>query len=546
MTTRKKIREILKKGLQKMGVELVLSKIEVFASEKEEFGDYSTNLAFQLSRLLKKEPKEIALKLKKQIEEINQKEKIFERVETAGNGFLNFYLTRNYLQRQVKEILKQKSKWGSFQSKKKKIQVEFISANPTGLLHLGNGRGAFFGDVLAKILEKAGYQVEREYFIQDAREGAQIKELGRTALGQNQAYLTDYLKEKIKEIRPKLKKIKDPAQAGYLLAHQIQKDIKKFIEQDLKIKFNRWFFEESLYQTSQIKKTFQTLKSSKLVYQKEGAFWLKTSQFGDEKDRVLIRQDGSPTYLLVDIAYHFNKFQRGFDKVIDIWGADHQGHIQPLKIGLKILGIKKPVEILLTQMVHLKEEGKLIKFSKRKGQIIPLKWLIDEVGLDVARFFYLQKSLETQLEFDLGLAKEQSEKNPVFYLQYAYARMNSIVNKLKTQNSKLKATIQNSKLKTMIQNSRLELLIHPDELRLVKQLIRFPEIIEDIAQDYQVQRLPKYSLDLVASFHRFYESCRVISDNQNLTLVRLALVRATQITLKEILELMGLRAPEKM
>jgi arginyl-tRNA synthetase len=273
------------------------------------------------------------------------------------------------------------------------------------------------------------------------------------------------------------------------------------------------------------------LKKKNLVYKEEGAEWLKTSKFGDEKDRVIIRKDGMPTYLLSDVAYHKDKFDRGFQRVINVWGADHQGHISKIKAVAKILGFKGDLDILITQLVRLKT-GRL---SKRKGEVITLEWLVDEVGLDATRFFYLAKSLDTQMEFDVELAKEKSEKSPVFYVQYAYARICSILKKLRIKNEKLKITTKN-----------LKLLKHPSELELIKQLIRFPEIVEDTAKDYQVQRLPQYAIDLATSFHQFYRDCRVLIENKSLSEARLALILATKTVLKNTLSLMGISAPEKM
>jgi len=518
------IREELK-NLVKQALPPEVSDIEIDIEQPEnkEFGDYSTNVAMKIAKILKKNPLEIAEDLKSKITS-----DFFEKIEVAKPGFINFYLAEEYLQQQVGEILEQVEKFGQLKiGQGKKIQVEFISANPTGLLHIGNGRGAFFGHVLVNLLSKAGYQVEREYFIQDAKEGNQIKELGKTALGQGVTYLNDYLKSKIEKIKPKLSRIKDPAEAGFLLAQIIQEDIQEFIEKKLKIKFNTWFSEQELYEQNQVEKTFQQLREKDLTYEKEGAIWLKTTKFGDSQDRVLIRATGAPTYLLPDIAYHLNKFQRNFDRVINIWGADHQGHIKPLKIGLNTLGCQKPIDFLISQMVRLKGG----KISKRKGQVINLEWLIDEVGLDVARFFYLIKSLDTQMEFDLDLAKEQSEKNPVFYIQYAYARISSILRKAKSSKFQLPSS---------------KILNHPTELELIRQLIKFPEIIEDATRDYQVQRMPHYALELVTAFHKFYENCRVISEDKKITQARLGLVEATRIVLKNTLDLMGISAPEKM
>ena len=427
------------------------------------------------------------------------------------------------------EILRQGEGFGKLSSGNGKgVSVEFISANPTGPLHIGNGRNAFAGDVLANVLEKAGLRVTREYFINDAKNSNQIKTLGQTALGKGEVYLTEYLRSKIKTIRPKLKKAAKDSQAGFLLAKEVQKETKKFIEKKLKIKIDRWVSEEEFYKKNKIKKTLDWLEGREMVYEKDNARWLKTSQFGDDKDWVIVRETGEPTYLLSDIAYHKDKVERGFQKIIEIFGADHQAHASKIKAAMRILGYGGQLDILILQLVTLKGKERL---SKRRGRIVLLEDLVDEIGLDTARFIYLQKSLDTHMEIDLELAKEQSEKNPVYYAQYAHARICSILRKA-------------SGLK--IRASGLGALSHPSEQELIKHLIRFPEIIEDTARDYQLQRLPRYALGLATAFHQFYRDCRVISEDKELTRGRLGLVSAAKIALKSTLILMGISAPEKM
>lgn len=515
-------------------------KIEDFVktgkSSRSEYGDYTAVLykitegAYESGHYgaanFSKEEIEL---LREEIKKSPEFKKNFDKVDFKFPIFFNFFLSKEYLQKQIEEILKKSDDFGRLNSgKKQKIQVEFISANPTGPLHIGNGRGAFFGDVLSSVLEKAGYQVTREYYVNDAKSNTQINILGQTSLGKGVTYLTPDLKVKIEKLKLKLKEITDEGEAGHLLAREVQKDNKDFIEKKLKIKFDKWVFEEDLYQKSKIEKILTWLKKENLVYQKAGAWWIKTSQFGDNKDWVVIRETGEPTYLLSDIAYHQDKFNRGFKRIINIWGADHQGHVSKMKAVSKILGYKGALDILISQMIRLKGG---LKLSKRKGEIITLEDLINEVGLDVARFLYLTKSLDTQMEFDIDLAKEQSQKNPVFYAQYVSARICSILRKAKTGGFK---------------SQDFKLLTHPSESALIKELIRLPEIIEDAAKDYQVQRLPQYVLELATVFHRFYRDCRVISDNQKLTNARLGLVSATQIVLKNTLNLMGISAPERM
>lgn len=508
-----------------------IPEFSVEAPEVKTHGDYSTNVALKLAKAAKKNPCDIGTAVANEILADEKNKKIIEKIEVVHPGFINFFLRPEFFQSKVKEILKSGDKFlFPNAGKKKKVLIEFLSVNPTGELHLGHGRNAFFGDVLANVLEKCGYKVSREFLINDAKVSAQIKELGKTAFGKGESYLTDYLKRKIKNIKPRLAKAEDFGEAGRLLAREIQKDNKKFIEKKLKIKFNKWFSEESLHQKNSVKKILEILKSKNFVYEKEGALWLKTKEFGDGEDRVVVRSTGEPTYFLPDIAYHQNKAGRGFDLLIDVWGADHHGYIGRLQAAKKMLGWKSDLKIFIAQMVSLKAEGKALKLSKRKGRIITLEWLVGKAGLDVSRFFYIMKSLDSQMEFDLDLALEQSEKNPVFYVQYAHARIAGILRK----SPKLKG------------QPHIDLLSHSSEIALMRRLAAFPDIMEDTTKDFYVHRLPHFALALAADFHSFYRDCRVISDDRLLTQARLALLTASQTVLKNLLEVMGISAPEKM
>jgi len=524
---RREIKEVVERSVRQAGFRTAAG-VKIDRPEDQAHGDYATGFALQIAKTFQMEPKYIADNLKFHI--LSLRPELFEKVEVAGPGFINFFVSKEYLQKQVEDILKKKEGFARLEiGRKQKTNIEFISANPTGPLHIGNGRSAFFGDVLANVLEKAGYRVTREYFINDAKSSGQIRELGKTALGRGTTYLNDYLKSKIEELKPKLEKAQDETEAGVLLAEALQKDNKEFIEKTLKVKFDKWVSEEKeIYGKSRIKKMFEWLRKKNLVYQKEGAWWIKTSQFGDQKDWVVIRETGEPTYLLSDIAYHKDKIDRGFQKIIDIWGADHQAHVSKIKAAAKMLEYRGDLDILILQLVTLKGKERL---SKRKGRAVTLADLVEEIGLDAARFFYLQKSLDTHMEIDLALAKEQSSKNPVYYIQYAHARICSILKKSKIQNPKSK---------------NLKLLNHPSELNLIKQLIRLPEVVEDAAKDYQLQRLPQYAVSLAAVFHQFYRDCQVISDSKKLTEGRLALVLATKTVLETTLKLMGVSAPQKM
>ncbi len=526
---RQRLKEKIKESISRLwsrGIlpEFDLPDIKIECPGDESNGDYSTNIAMQLAGILKKPSLEIADLIVSGIE--HKDSKLFERIWAIRPGFINFFLSQDFLQKQMGEILKKD--FGELRTgKRKRVNIEFISANPTGPLHIGNGRGAFYGDILGNVLEKAGYEVEKEYFVNDAKKSNQIKELGKTALGKGETYLNENLKLKIKKLKEKLRKNTSEGEAGNLLGREIQKENKRFIEKKLKIKFDKWFSEEQeLFKTKKVERVFQWLKGRGLTYEKEGAVWLKTSEFGDEKDWVIIRSDNEPSYFLSDIAYHKEKFDRGYDKIIDVWGADHQGHVRKMVAAAKILERKAGFEILISQLVRLKTG----KMSKRTGDIIALEDLINEVGLDAARFFYSTKSLGAQMEFDLDLAKEQSEKNPVYYIQYAHARICSILKK--------------SEEKFVAQD--YELLNHPAELSLIKKLVKFPEIIEEVARDYQIQRIPQYAMDLASAFHRFYGDCKVLSENESLKKARIGLVFATKNVLKSVLDLIGVFAPEKM
>lgn len=530
--TEKAIKELQKaKRLPKFDI----PEIKVEKPEIKEFGDYSTNVAMIIAAKTGRDPAEIAGIISEKI----YYNSALESVLWEKPGFINFFLSKEYLQKQVEKVLSGGEKFGELKiGKKKKIDIECICANPTGELHIGHGRGAFLGETLTNVFKKSGFRVFRSHYANDAKSSSQIKELGRTALGRGTTYLNDYLEKKINEIEPKIGKCKNEREAGSLLAQEVQKDIKNFIENKLKIRFDFWVSEEKdLYQTGKINKIYNWLEKQGLVYKKDGAQWLKTSEYGDTKDWVIVRETGEFTYLLPDIAYHKDRFNKKYDRIINIWGADHQGHVSKIKAVSKMLGYKGELVFLITQVVRLKGE----KMSKRKGKVVTLEWLINEAGLDAVKFIYLMKSLDAQMEFDLDLAKKQSEKNPVYYVQYAHARICSILRKAKTP-AFAKASVGKAKRKA----KNYDLLNHPSELNLIKQLIRFPEIIEDTAEDYQVQRLPQYASDLATSFHQFYRDCRVLAEDRSLSGARLGLILATKIILKNALSLMGVSAPERM
>jgi arginyl-tRNA synthetase len=510
--------------------------------ESSSYGDYSTSIVLPLAkeilaRRLAKSPRELAEKIVLKIKNKKQAAETFKKIEVAGPGFINFFLSPKYLQKQVAEILRQKEKYGSLDiGKGQKAQVEFISANPTGPLTVGNARGGFWGDVLGNVLGKAGFKTEKAYYINNY--GMQVLTLGHSVLKDSEAkYKGDYIDRLNQEIKEK-----DAYRAGEKAAKSIIEELIKKTVEKMGIKFDEWIFETWLYQTGRVKKALAVLGKKELLYEKDEATWFKSLTFGDQRDRVVVKKNDWYTYLAGDAGLHYYKFtEKKFDKVINIWGADHFGDVAGLKAVVEALGHKGKLDIILLQFVTLLEKGEKLKMSKRAGVFVTMDELLDIVGRDVARFFFLQKSADTHLNFDVELAKEQSEKNPVYYVQYAYARICSILKNYELGSTK-KRRIDFSKLQT----SYFRILNHPSELTLIKQLIRLPEVVEDTARDYQVQRLPQYALDLATVFHQFYRDCRVIGENKDLTKARLALIQATQIVIKNTLDLMGISSPEKM
>ncbi len=513
----------------------------VLASEKTanaEFGDYSFNV-ISIASKLGKNPQIIADEIKEKLSASKEFNRIISKTEFT-NGFLNFWLSEKGLEEGLKFIQKDKFNFGN----NEKVQVEFISANPTGELHIGHGRSAFFGNALSNVLDAAGYEIKREFFINDSEESIQIKGLRRTTFiikkekdtapveGWKKPYETEYLKKAIKSGKVNFRNVEK----------EIQKDNQEFITNVLSIKFDKWFSEErELRKKGEFEETLELLKSKGFVEEKDGALWLKTSAYGDNKNEVIVRSSGTYGYFLSDIAYHINKFKRGFDKVIDIWGADHQGHVKRMLTVRKMLGWEGDLDILISQMATIKERGETKKLSKRKGTIILLKDLVKEVGLDAARWFYLEKSLSTHMEFDFALAKERSKKNPVYYVQYAHARACSIIKKSKLKPARSAGGAQNAKQQLKIKN------LNKFEHNLIMKLIQFPEIIENISKDYQAHRLTTYVYELAKIFTEFYENVPVLAaETEELKKSRLVLVDASRKILERTLGLMGISAPEKM
>jgi arginyl-tRNA synthetase len=518
--------------------------IEITKPAKKEHGDFATNIAFKIAKEVKKPPMEVAIELANNL--INQSG--IEKTE-AVNGFVNFFLSKEAYIQKLGEIISQKEKFGEVDTfKNKKIQVEFISANPTGPLTLGNSRGGFPGDVLANVFAKAGAKVEREYYLNNG--GNQVKILGESLLvaagllkKEEDIYRGDYVDKWVKEHKKEIEKYKDdPFELGRLAASDIVNEYIKPATDNMKIHFNQWFSEYDLIKDNAIEKTINRLKDKDLVYEKDGATWFKATEFGDEKDRVMVKSDGLYTYFAGDSAYHWNKFaDRKFDKVIDIWGADHHGDVLRVLGAADALGFNGKLDIILCQFVRLIKEGKEVRMSKRKGNYITIDDLLELIGgsveeaSDVARFFFLMRSFNTHMDFDLDLAREHSEKNPVFYVKYAYARLSGI--------------LRNAK-ELKLPKADLSKLDAEQELDLIDKLSELPQIVQSIVsmEEYPVHYLTYYAFDIAKAFHAFYDKCRVIDENDlEMTSARLKLVEATKIVLGIVMgDLIGIDTPERM
>ncbi|WP_027954693.1 arginine--tRNA ligase [Halobacillus kuroshimensis] len=512
-------------------------------------GDYATNMAMQLARVAKKNPRAIATEL---VEQFDHSKASIEKIEIAGPGFINFYMNNQYLTELVPSVLSAGDAYGRTNSGDgHKIQIEFVSANPTGTLHLGHARGAAVGDSLCNVLEAAGYDVSREYYINDA--GNQMMNLAKSlearymqALGRDWDMPEDgYHGKDIIQLGEKLaeetgEKWAEAEQEERLqfcreyglkfLLNRIKTDLEEF-----RVPFDEWFSETSLYQGDQITDALKVLKDQGYVYDKDDATWFETTQFGDDKDRVLIKNDGTYTYLTPDIAYHKNKLDRGFDTLINIWGADHHGYIPRMKAAIQALGYEKDtMEVEIIQMVNLFQDGEKVKMSKRTGKAVTLRELMEEVGVDAMRYFFSMRSSDSHLDFDMDLARSESNENPVYYVQYAHARICTM----------LKQAEEKGLMKENYDNSWLTAEKEED---LLKKLGEFPQVVADAADKRTPHRVTQYAFDLASALHSFYNAVKVLDgDNPERTAARIALMKAVRITLNNALKLVGVSAPNQM
>jgi arginyl-tRNA synthetase len=547
------IAELIKKAVaeaQKAGKlpDVTLPDIVIERPQKAEYGDYASSISLKLARAVGTSPMAIAREIAAFIKPSEE----IESVTVAPPGFINFTLKNDWLMRQVDAIMEQGDTFGNIDlGAGKRVQIEFVSINPTGPLHVGNGRGAVLGSTLCNVMTAGGYDVVKEYYFNDA--GSQMdafrnslyvryqQGLGKDAEMPREGYMGRYMVDLAAEIikeegdrylnLPQAEGLDKLGQQGLAkLLDQTRQDLKK-----LRVEFDVWFSEKTLYEQGQFDKVMELLRKGGYLAEKEGATWFVSTALGEDKDNVVVRGNGSPTYFAADIAYHYNKFiERKFDSVINIWGADHQGHVSRLKAVVGALGIDpERLRIIVHQMVTLQRGNEVVKVSKRSGDIITMRELVEEVGVDACRFFFLCRTADAQMDFDLELAKKQSADNPVYYVQYAHARIASILRLAKERG------VLNSE-------GDVSLLTTEPELTLIRRMLLLPEIVDTIALTLEPHHLTYYAQELATVFHAFYKDCRVVTDDKRLTGARLKLVKAARFVLGRTLNLMGMTAPDRM
>ena len=525
--------------------------IQVEHPGNPDHGDFATNLPLRLARATRIQPLDLARELVKRVPESEP----IGSVEASAPGFINFRLKDTWLQQQVEMVRQAGANFGNITiGENRRVMVEFVSVNPTGPVHVGHTRGAVLGSALANVLEAAGYQVTREYYVNDA--GSQMDAFYRSLLARYRQHCgkeasmpsNGYMGEYISDLAQEIADIEGDRFLNQVEEQAVREigDIGRekmvgLIREDLNnigVEFDNWFSERTLYTEGQYNTALDHLRDKGYLSRREDALWFNSTLLGDEKDNVVVRSSGEPTYFASDIAYHYNKLiGRGFDTVVNIWGADHQGHVPRMKAAVEGLGIDPArLTILIAQMVTLKRGTEVVRASKRTGDFVTLRELADEVGSDACRFFFLARTASTQMEFDLELAKKESSENPVYYVQYAHARNAGILNLARERNIDWS-------------DGRVALLTDPSELALIRAMLRLPELVQQMARTLEPHHLPHFTMELAQSFHGFYENCRVISANpedDDVTLARLKLVESAQIVFKRSLELMGMSAPERM
>lgn len=528
-----------------------LPEYVVEVPREKEHGDFASNLALLLAKQASMPPREVAKVL---LEQMDLSYSWIEQSEIAGPGFINFKLKPNWVHPALEAADRADRKYGrSDIGKGKKVQVEFVSANPTGELHMGNARGAALGDTIASVLDAAGYDVSREFYINDA--GNQIENfgrslearyfqlLGREAQVPEEGYHSEDLIETMKHFVDQFGDKYLNAEEGFrremlvdFALNEKITDIRNTLK-DFGVEYDVWFSERTLHEDGSIQEVLEELQQKGYIYENEGALWFKSTLFGDSKDEVVVRANGMPTYFAADIAYHKNKFQRGFEWVINVWGADHHGHVPRMKGAVEALGYdREQLDVVIMQLVRLFSGGETLRMSKRSGQYITLKDLMADVGKDAARFFFVMRAADSHLDFDLDLAKSQSSDNPVYYVQYAHARVCSILRQAVSQGLEVRRAFK----------VNLASLDSPAEFELMRKIADLPGVIKTAAETLEPHRLTHYAMELAGAFHRFYTDCRVLGEEDCKQAARIVLVNVTRITLRNVLELIGVGAPERM
>ena len=538
MNTKDKLYEIISNALKILDIDYSNYIIEIPNDKKN--GDFSTNVALELTKLLKKNPRDIANTIVTNIEKNN----IIDRIEIAGPGFINFYLNKNYLFDGINRIIEEEDNYGKNNlGNGKKINIEYVSANPTGILHLGTARGASYGDNLSRIMSFSGFNVTREYYVNDG--GNQIENLGKSIKVryeqlcgiENSMPEDGYYGNEIIDIAKKIyeeynnQKLEDNLEfftkiGVDTLLGRIKDDLKKF-----KVEFDVWTSEKEIRKSGKVENCLEKLKEEDNLYENDGAVFLRTTKYGDDKDRVVIKKDKTYTYLVPDIAYHLDKMDRGFDELIDVFGADHHGYIDRLKASIEALGYdKNKLDVKILQMVKLIRDGEEVKMSKRTGKTVTITELIDEVGINASRYFFANKSLDTQMNFDITLATKESNENPVYYVEYAHARICSILNSVKN--------IEKIENYSTIESSYA--------LDLLNKVYEFEEIVKKSAEKRMPHLITNYVYELATLFHSYYSHEKIISEDIIYTSERINLIKTVKITIKNALNLIGVEALESM
>ncbi|OED33309.1 arginine--tRNA ligase [Planococcus maritimus] len=543
------IKQAIAEAVQKAGLTEEPIQVQLESPRDKANGDYATNVAMQLTRLAKKPPRAIAEAI---VENLDTQSANIEKVEIAGPGFINIVIQKDYLNDVIKTVLEQGAEYGrSNAGNSQRIQVEFVSANPTGDLHLGHARGSSVGDSMCNILDLAGYDVSREYYINDA--GNQINNLALSiegryfeALGKGESMpedgyrgqdIIDIAAALVEEHGDKFLNMTEQERYKAFREHGLKVELAKLQKDlaDFRVHFDVWYSETSLYENGKIDAALKKLRDNGHIYEEDGATWFRSTTFGDDKDRVLIKNDGTYTYLTPDVAYHEDKIQRGFDKLINIWGADHHGYIPRMKAAIEALGYDRDtLEVSIIQMVQLYKDGEKMKMSKRTGKAVTMRELVELVGLDAVRYFFAMRSGDSHMDFDLDLAVSQSNENPVYYSQYAHARICSILRQAAEQNF-------------TASTEHLELLTDEKEIEVLKKIGDFPQVIADAAKLRAPHRVTTYIHELASNFHSFYNANKVLdASNEDMTRARLALIEGVKTTLANALKTVGVQAPEKM